>query len=169
MIILNTSDGQQQELLRNMRGLINDFTRDKKGFPTIQDFEKRLEITKPTVIKYKKIIIEEDRKSLLEIFGTERISNVEDTIKVMKKNIEIYKEIRDDVGCTKNEIMQAAENMERSHLAMAQVMYDAPEYLHKDDDDNIDNIDNASKQEHSDRSKETKSDEIKDSIDSTSN
>jgi len=159
---LNISDGQQQEILRNMRGLIDDFVRDKKGFPTIKDFEERLGITKPTIIKYKSIIIEEDRKSLLEIFGTERIKNVEDIIKVMKENIEINKTIRDGDG-NANEKMQAAENMEKSLLSMAQIMYDAPEYLYQDNSDDIDNSDGIddSKQEHSDRSKETESEQIK--------
>jgi len=148
---MNITKAAQDQILLDMRGLVNDFAKENK-FPSDEDFKERLGIERTSILKYKKIIIEQDRKSLLEIFGTERISNVKDTIKVMKENIEINKEIRDDNGCTKSERMQAAENMERSHLSMAQVMYDAPEYLHNDDSDGIDN---DSKKEHTDRSKET--------------
>lgn len=161
MIILNTSDGQQQELLRNMRGLINDFARDKKGFPKIQDFTERLGIENTSVFKYKKIIMDEDRKSLLEIFGTERIENVKSIIKVLDENIEFNKTIRDcldengklDKGkYSTSERMQASDNMEKSLLSKAQIMYDAPEYLYNDDNDSVDN---DSKQEYSDRQEKT--------------
>lgn len=161
-----TKDARDQILL-DMRGLVNDFAKENK-FPSDEDFKERLGIERTSIFKYKKIIIEEDRKSLLEIFGTERIKNVEDTIKIMKENIKINKEIRDDKDCTKHERMQAAENMERSHLSMAQIMYDAPEYLYQDDskdDVKDDNINNDSKQEHPDRSKETESEQIKSTTD----
>jgi hypothetical protein len=158
---LNTSDGQQQKLLRDMRALIDDFARDDKGFPPIQDFTERLGITKMTVIKYKKRIMNEDTKSLLEIFGTKRIENVKDTVKVLEENINFNKEIRDDDTCTKSERMQAAENMEKSHLRIAEVMHDAPEYLYNNDE--LDN-NNDSKEKHSDRPEETRTDETTESV-----
>jgi len=158
---LNTSDGQQQELLRDMRALIDDFSRDEKGFPTIHDFTERLGVTKMTVIKYKKRILEEDRVSLLEIFGPKRIENVKDTVKVLEENIKFNKEIRDDDTCTKSERMQAADNMEKSHLSMSQIIYDAPEYLYNNDE--LDNS-NDSKEKHPNRSEKTGTDETTESV-----
>ncbi len=151
---LNRSDGETQKLLRDMRALINDFAKNKSSFPSIPEFEERLGIKKVTVIKYKKIIMDEDRKSLLEIFGNQRVTNVEATIKVMKENIKLYEKIRDGEG-TVSERMQAAENIEKSHLSIAQVMYDAPEYLYRDDDND------STTQEYSNRQEETKSEGIK--------
>lgn len=150
-----------------MRGLIADFARDKNEFPSDQEFEERLGIKRTSILKYKKIILNEDRKSLLEIFGTKRTQNVKDTVKVLEENIVFYKKIRDDKDCTKTERMQAGDSMEKAHLSIARVMYDAPEYLYNDDievdddseDDSVDN--NDSNKKYSDRSKETESDEIK--------
>ncbi len=147
---MNISKAEQDKILREMRGLIDDFARDKKEFPSDQEFEERIGIKRTSILKYKKIIQEEDRKSLLEIFGPKRISNVKNTIKVLEENIEFYKKIRDK-GSSNNEKMQAAKSMEESHLMLATVMHDAPEYLYIEESD-----DNATQEEHTNRAEEIK-------------
>lgn len=127
---MNITDGQHNQLLLDMRALISDYARDEKGFPSNDDFKKALDISKTTVIKYKKIIMDQDSKSLLELFGYQRALHVKDTIKVMNENVKFYKDIRDDTNQPVSFRMDAAKNLEVTQLKIAHVLYDAEEYLY---------------------------------------
>jgi len=97
-----------------------------------------------TVKRYKKVILNEDRKRILDTFQDEMIKDVEDLQKTMKDNIEIFKKIRDGEIADNTDKMNAARNMQESYLDLIRIKRDAPEFLGFDYQDN--NV--QSQQEH---------------------
>ena len=65
--------------------------------------------TDKTINKFKHEIYEEDRKTMTESFGFEKVDNVRQAIIHLKRNISFYRKIRDDENDRKNNRMKAAQ------------------------------------------------------------
>ena len=125
---MKISTEQKLDNFRNMRAMIEDYARQYSRFPISKEFEEKLNISESTVKRYKKVILQENKKKILDEFHHDILIHVEKSFVTINQNIKIFEEIRDNSE-NNDEKMIAAKNILESHLDAIRIMNDAPEYL----------------------------------------
>lgn len=123
------SGEQKIENIRNMRGMLNDYRKLHKRTPTNKEYSEALSMSQRTVSDYRRIIQEDDRLQLLELFENDRIIDAENLMKTINENVIVFKDIRDDESLAPGIRMDAAKNMEESLMDQIRIKRDAPEFM----------------------------------------
>lgn len=118
---------------RNMLGMIEDYKREHNRFPTLKEFEEKLEMSPRSVQRYKSEILEESKKKLLDKFHNNMILHVEAAFNTINDNVKIFEYIREN-STSSDEKMVAAKNILEAHLDAVRIINDAPDYLGLDYD-----------------------------------
>lgn len=156
---------EKMDKFRNMRAMIEDYKRLYSRYPTLKEYQEKLNMSSAVVIRYKRVILQEAKKKILDVFHNDMIIHIEKSLEAINENVEIFKKIRDDTFNDKNIIMLAAKNVLESHIDAVRIMKDAPDYLGlKYDDDK--KIDNNVQDEQKYLYGQDDSEKIKDSIES---
>ena len=96
------SNKRSREAIRqiklDMRAMMKEYQEQKHRYPTNAELMDVFQSTDKTIIKFKHDIYEEDRKTMTELFGFEKVDNVRQAITDLKRNISFYRKIRDDKG-----------------------------------------------------------------------
>lgn len=111
-----------------MRAMIKDYQEQKDRYPSTEEFMEKLGISSSSARRYKRVILDEDRKKILDTFQDEIIIDVDNLSNTIKENIKIFKSIRDGLGEPSDRI-NAARNLQESHLDLIRIKRDAPEFL----------------------------------------
>lgn len=123
-----TNEEERLDMLRNIRGMSADFKKEYNRCPTVLEFAEALSISQRSVFRYKKIINEEDKQQLLELFESDLIIDAKELIQTISENIKIFKDIR-DTGETNIIRMAAATNMKEGYLDKLRIKRDGPEFV----------------------------------------
>ena len=148
---------EKLENQRNMLGMIEDYKREYSRFPTLKEFEEKLNMAPRTVSRYKSEILVDSKKKLLDKFHNNILLHVEAAFNTINENVKIFEKIRDESD-SNDEKMIAAKNILESHLDAVRIINDAPEYLGLD-------YDVSNEQEHIHR--KTDKEKIKDPVEHT--
>ncbi len=130
---MKISTEQKLDNFRNMRAMISDYRTQHNRFPTIEEFEEKLEMSSATVKRYKVIILEENKIQLLKKFQDEMVIRIEDVVESIDDNVKKFKTIR-DVGNDEHAVISAAKCIIESKLDAIRVMRDGPDFLGVDYD-----------------------------------
>lgn len=152
------STEQKLDNFRNMRAMISDYAEKYNRFPTIEEFEEGLNMAQNTVLRYKKVILEENRKKMLDEFQSDMIVRMNKTIKSIDNGIEKLNTISEE-GKFDSDKITAIKGIVELNIDVISIMRDGPDFL-KSDDNYV-----SDKQEYI--YKEIQSEKITDSIEST--
>lgn len=130
---MKISTEQKLDNFRNMRAMISDYRTQHNRFPTIEEFEEKLEMSSATVKRYKVIILEENKIQLLKKFQDEMVIRIEDVVESIDDNVKKFKTIRDESN-DENAVISAAKCIIESKLDAIRVMRDGPDFLGVDYD-----------------------------------
>lgn len=130
---MKISTEQKLDNFRNMRAMISDYRTQHNRFPTIEEFEEKLEMSSATVKRYKVIILEENKIQLLKKFQDEMVIRIEDVVESIDDNVKKFKTIRDESN-DENTVISAAKCIIESKLDAIRVMRDGPDFLGVDYD-----------------------------------
>ena len=125
---MKISTEQKLDNFKNMRSMISDYKKQNDRYPTTDEFVEKLGLSASTVRRYKRVILDEDKKKILEEFQEEVIEDVKDLQTDIKANIKIFKTIRDGEASDSNDKMNAARNLQESRLDLIRIKRDAPEF-----------------------------------------
>ena len=143
---MNMQNEQRDQYISDMQSLIQSNKKEKKKFPTNEEFAELCDISVSCVKNYRKIIAHRNKKSLVDRFEIEKVQSVEDTLDTLYKHIDWYEKIRDgnkDIG-SKIDLetrMSAAKLIEEARKNITEVILDSPTIFHdpKENDDKSDN------------------------------
>ena len=79
-----------------MSAMIKEYPKQKQRYPTNSELMDVFQSTDKTIIQFKHEIYEEDRKTMTELFGFEKVDNLRQAIIDLKRNISFYRKIRND-------------------------------------------------------------------------
>lgn len=151
---MKVSAGQKQENCRNMRGMIDDYIKQYKRFPTTQEFEEKLNMSESTVRRYKKFILDENKEILNEKYQDQLIIRVDDLINTLDDNIKTLEAMKKPTH-NPNDTISIINTIEEKKLNIMRLMRDSPMYFGiLENDDNNDN--ESDEQEHIHRETFTK-------------
>lgn len=125
---MKISTEQKLDNFRNMRSMIKDYRKQHNRFPTLKEFEEKLEMSFSSVQRYKRVILDEQKSLLLKTFQDEMVYRISDAIKSIDKNIKIFEEIRDKKN-DDDATMSAGKLVIESKLDAIRVMRDGPDFL----------------------------------------
>ncbi len=114
---------------RDIRSMISDYKKQRNRFPTVSELAKAIGMAKSAMNAYLRIIREEDRQALLEVFQGEMINDTIVLIKTINENIKVFIEIRDDDSINSGLRMDAAKNLQEACSDQLRIKRDGPEYL----------------------------------------
>jgi 3-keto-L-gulonate-6-phosphate decarboxylase len=126
-----------RQIKLDMRAMIKEYQEQKHRYPTNAELMNVFQSTDKTIIKFKHEIYEEDRKTMTELFGFEKVDNVRQAITDLKRNISFYRKIRDDKGDRREVRMKAAQYLEESQQKLAQLLDSGDEYLEIENESDI--------------------------------
>lgn len=113
----------------NMRSMISDYKKQHDRYPTTAEIVEKLGMSRATVVRYKGVILDENKKTILDTFQVDIIKDVEDLDKVMRDNAKFFKKIRDGELNETSDQMNAARNLQEVYLDLIRIKRDAPEFL----------------------------------------
>lgn len=125
---MKISTEQKLDNFRNMRSMIKDYRKQHNRFPTLKEFEEKLEMSFSSVQRYKRVILDEQKSLLLKTFQDEMVYRISDAIKSIDKNIKIFEEIRDKKN-DDDATMSAGKLVIESKLDAIRIMRDGPDFL----------------------------------------
>jgi len=125
---MKISTEQKLDNFRNMRSMIKDYRKQHNRFPTVQEFEEKLEMSSASVERYKRVILDEQKSLLLKTFQDEMVYRVSDAIKSIDKNVGVFEKIRDETDNDDTK-MSAGKIVIESKLDAIRVMRDGPDFL----------------------------------------
>lgn len=125
---MKISSEQKLDNYRNMRSMIKDYRKQHNRFPTLKEFEEKLEMSSASVKRYKRVILDEQKSLLLKTFQDEMVYRVGDAIKSIDKNVGIFETIRDETDNDDTK-MSAGKIVIESKLDAIRVMRDGPDFL----------------------------------------
>lgn len=135
---------QREQYISDMKSLIQDNKKEKKKFPSNEEFAELCEISVGCVKNYRKKIVQRDKELLLDRFEMEIISSVDDNLTTLYDNIEWYETLQKDEEQTIDIRMSAAKLIEEARKNITQIMIDSPEIfgdIKKVDETNDSNYD----------------------------
>jgi len=133
--MVKISSEQVIDNFKNMVGMINDYKKQDRGFPKPKDFEEGLGMSEATVKRYKSVILKQMKKKLLDEFNNEMINHIEKAMKALNEHSKMCEELK-KTGDS-NERIIASKNIVESHLDAIRLVYDTPEFLKLEGDDNV--------------------------------
>jgi len=126
--IMKISTEQKLDNYRNMVGMISDYEKQYSRWPTTKEFAEKLNMAEPTVRKYKRDILAQDRKELFDSFNYEIIIYTKKTLSSIKRNIKDCEKIYDNPE-DNTEKMDTGRRILDYHLDAIKIMRDIPIFL----------------------------------------
>lgn len=134
---------QREQYISDMKSLIQDHKKEKKKFPSNEEFAKLCDISVSSVKLYRKEIARRDKELLLDRFEIEKITSVEDNLSTLYDNIEWYETLQKDEEQDIDIRMSAAKLIEEARKNVTQILIDSPSILgdiEKVDEPNDNNV-----------------------------
>lgn len=129
------SSEQKLDNFRNMFSMIEDYKKLHSRFPTLKEFEEKLNMSEATVKRYKSVIIKHLSEKLLEKYGCDMYIHIDKAMDALKEHSKICTEIRDD--SSGDEKINANKGIVESELDIVRLIADSREYLRLVEDYNV--------------------------------
>ncbi len=141
------STEQKLDNFRNMKSMIDDYAEKYNRFPSIKEFEDGLDMARMTVFRYKKVIVEENRKNMLEHFENDMITRMNRTIADIDDGLKKLKEISKN-GKYDSDKISAIKGIVELNIDVISIMRDGDDFLKPDNsNDGNDSSSNVSKKQ----------------------
>ena len=125
---MNLSKADKLQRLRDVKAYIADHKLKNKAYPKIKEISNAIGISENTAIRYKKLIIDQDRAELNTYFAESIVVETEELLVNIDKNKLLYISIIEDCPDESLRIM-AAKTLIETQIDKLHLMRDGPDYL----------------------------------------
>jgi len=159
---MKISTEKKLDNFRNMRAMIDDYFKLHNRSRTNKEMQEKLDMSAPTVQRYKAVIFKEMKEELAKKFNDDIVLSAGKIIEKINKSITTFEEIRDGEEKASDKISAAREVILAEQYKL-KVMQDGIIFL--EEEDNSNGNDNAVRTDKQHIHRETKSEErIQESI-----